>query len=357
MSIFKPAKLEMAFLKMGLYGGAGSGKTWTSSDVAIGLHKYTKSKKPIYFSDTETGSDFVLDKFKKAKIKLLVGKSRAFKDLVAGVDEAEKNGSILIIDSITHYWNELMDAYQKKHNLSRITLRHWIPLKQTWREFTEKFVNSKLHIIMCGRVGDVWEDVEDEEGVLETKRTGTKMKAEVETAFEPSLLVELVKHRKSSRAGAGWVHRAWVVKDRFDTIDGKNFDDPGFDEFLPHIKKLNIHGEHRALDSDRNSEDMFPDNNNYARGRERDIMIEKIEAEIHLLCPGSAQNSDVKTARLNLMQEVFETKSKKEISGMQNELLIIAYKALKNKRLIKAKAEESKEEEKPKKEKEEIDGQ
>jgi len=195
---------------------------------------------------------------------------------------------------------------------------------------------------MCGRVGDVWEDVEDEEGVLETKRTGTRMKAEVETAFEPSLLVELVKHRKSSRAGAGWVHRAWVVKDRFDTIDGKHFDNPGFASFLPHIEKLNIHGKHRALDSERNSEDMFPDNNRYDRGREHDIMIEKIEAEIHLLCPGSAQNSDVKTARLNLMQEIFDTKSKKEINGMQNEILIIGYKALKNKRQIKAKAEEDK---------------
>jgi len=342
MSIFKTGKLEMAYLKMGLYGGAGSGKTFTASDIAIGLHKFVKAKKPIYFIDTETGSDFVLDKFEKAKIKLQVAKSRAFMDLVAGVDEAEKDGSIILIDSITHFWNELMDAYQKKHNLSRITLRHWIPLKQTWREFTEKFVNSKLHIIMCGRVGDVWEDVEDEEGVLETKRTGTKMKAEVETAFEPSLLVELVKHRKSSKAGAGWVHRAWVVKDRFDTIDGKSFDDPGFDEFLPHIEKLNIHGEHRAVDSERNSEDMFPDNNGYARGRERDIMIEKIEAEIHLLCPGAANSSDVKTARLNLMQEIFSTKSKKEISGMQNEILIIGYKALKNKSLIKAKAEEDK---------------
>jgi len=342
MSIFKTGELEMAFLKMGMYGGAGSGKTWTASSIAIGLHKFVKTKKPIYFIDTETGSDFVLDKFKDAKIKLLVAKSRAFKDLVAGVDEAEKKGSIIIIDSITHFWNELMDAYQKKHSLSRITLRHWIPLKQTWREFTEKFVNSKLHIIMCGRVGDVWEDVEDEEGVLETKRTGTKMKAEVETAFEPSLLVELVKHRKSSRAGAGWVHRAWVVKDRFDTIDGKHFDNPGFASFLPHIEKLNIHGKHRALDSERNSEDMFPDNNRYDRGREHDIMIEKIEAEIHLLCPGSAQNSDVKTARLNLMQEIFDTKSKKEISGMQTEILIIGYKALKNKRQIKAKAEEDK---------------
>ena len=107
MSIFKTGELEMAYLKMGLYGGAGSGKTFTASDIAIGLHKFVKAKKPIYFIDTETGSDFVLDKFEKAKIKLQVAKSRAFMDLVAGVDEAEKDGSIILIDSITHFWNEL----------------------------------------------------------------------------------------------------------------------------------------------------------------------------------------------------------------------------------------------------------
>jgi len=106
MSIFKTGELEMAYLKMGLYGAAGSGKTFTASDIAIGLHRFTEAKKPIYFIDTETGSDFVLEKFKKAKIKLLVAKSRAFKDLVAGVDEAEKKGSIILIDSITHFWND-----------------------------------------------------------------------------------------------------------------------------------------------------------------------------------------------------------------------------------------------------------
>ena len=117
MGIFQPAELEMAFLKGGIYGGAGSGKTFTATNIAIGLHKFTKAKKPCYFIDTETGSDFVINRFEEAKVKLQVAKSRAFKDLLEAVTEAEKNGSILILDSITHFWNELMDAYQKKHKL------------------------------------------------------------------------------------------------------------------------------------------------------------------------------------------------------------------------------------------------
>ena len=67
-----------------------------------------------------------------------------------------------------------------------------MPLKAMWREFTDRYVNSKLHVIMRGRAGYIWDDVEDEEGVKELKKVGTKMKAEVETGYEPSLLIEMV---------------------------------------------------------------------------------------------------------------------------------------------------------------------
>jgi len=333
MTLIQPAKLEMAYLKMGLYGGAGSGKTYTSSMISIGLHKHIKAKKPVIFLDTETGSDFVIQHFDKAKMKLHVAKSRAFKDLIEVVDEAEKNYSVLIIDSITHFWNELMDSYQKKHDLPRITLRHWVPLKQTWREFTERYVNSKLHIIMCGRVGDVWEDTQDEDGVVETKKTGTKMKAEVETAFEPSLLVEMVKHRTSPQAGAGWVHRAWIVKDRFSIIDGQFFDNPTFDSFLPHIQMLSLGGEHRAIDKDRNSQDLFKNNHTgHKRLQKRDQTLEKIKNEIYLLYPG--QTDGAKQSRLKLTKAIFGTHSWNEITSMQNESLeegLVSIEAMNNK--------------------------
>jgi len=202
MALLKKAKPEMAYLKLGLYGEAGSGKSFTSSKIAIGLHKYIKAEKPVSYLDTETGSDFLLPLFKKEKVELLVAKSRAFADLLTVIDEAEKNSSVLIIDSVTHFWNEMLSAYQKRHNLNRISLRHWIPLKQTWREFTDRYVNSNLHIIMAGRSAYIWDDVEDSEGVKELKKVGTRLRAEVETGYEPSLLLELEKLRTSTRAGS-----------------------------------------------------------------------------------------------------------------------------------------------------------
>ena len=318
MTLLQKARPEMAYLKLGIYGEAGSGKTHTSSKVAIGLHKHIKADKPIAFADTETGSDFVMPIFKKAKIELLVAKTRAFADLLTVVDEAEKNASILIIDSITHFWNELLDSYQKKHQISRITLRHWIPLKQMWREFTDRFVSSKLHIIMAGRSAYIWDDVEDEEGVKELKKTGTKMRAETEMGYEPSLLVEMETVRTSARTGANWIHRAWIIKDRFDVIDGKYFDNPGFESFLPHIESLNLGGKHRAIDQGRNSQEIFKnDGKGEAKFRKIKILTEKVQNAVYRGFPGQAKED--KIGRLDLLKKAFSTDSWTAISSMRHE--------------------------------------
>lgn len=327
MTLLQKARLEMAYFKGGFYGEAGSGKTHTSSKVAIGLHKHIKSKKPISFIDTETGSDFVLPMFKKEKIELLVAKSRAFADLLTVIDEAEKNSEIFIIDSITHFWTELLTSYQKKHQISRITLRHWIPLKQTWREFTDKFVNSKLHIIMAGRSAYIWDDVEDEEGVKELKKTGTKMRAETEMGYEPSLLVEMETVRTSARTGANWIHRAWVIKDRFDVIDGKYFDNPGFDSFLPHIKSLNLGGKHRAIDQDRDSQEIFKDNNTgESKFRKIKILTEKVQNALYRAFPSS--KTEDKIGRLDLLKKAFDTDSWTDVCSMRREDLEIGLKII-----------------------------
>jgi len=311
--IFKEAQNEMAYLKAGFYGEAGSGKSFTSSRIAIGLVKYIKAKKPVMYFDTETGSDFLIRQFKEAGIELHTAKTRAFSDLLVAVDEAEKTASVMIIDSITHVWNELIESYMKKLELKRLSLKHWIPLKTTWREFTTRYVNSKLHIIVCGRSADKWEEVEDpEDGSKELRKTGTKMRTETEMGYEPSLLVELEAIQLSPRVGGQLIHRAHVKKDRFDVINGQVFDQPTFETFLPHISLLNLGGEHKAIESGRDSTAMFERNDVGARKMEtREILIEKIGNEMMLIYPGQTEND--KTGRLNLRSKIFQTNSWNEI--------------------------------------------
>ena len=308
--IFQAAKNEAAFLKLGFYGGNGSGKTYTASKLAIGLVKYIKSKKPVFFLDSETGSDYVMGLFKEAGIELQVAKSRAFSDLMKTLDVAEKHGSVFIADSITHYWDDLVESYKKKKDIKRLYVQHWMELKPEWRKFSARFVSSKIHIILCGRSGDVWEDVQDDKGIKELKKVGTKMRVEKELGYEPSLLVEMEKAIQPK----GWTHTAFVEKDRFDILNFKSFDNPKFEDFLPHIELLNIGGKHRALDVERDSQDMFKDNSGAEYYKQRDQTIEEIKNEINILFPGREEK--MKNSKNLFLKNLFGTHAWSKICEM-----------------------------------------
>ena len=64
MALLKKAQNQTAFLKAGIMGFQGSGKTYTAVDLAIGLTKLSKGTK-VAFYDTETGSDFHIKKFEE----------------------------------------------------------------------------------------------------------------------------------------------------------------------------------------------------------------------------------------------------------------------------------------------------
>jgi len=326
--LFKTAENESAYLKGGILGFAGSGKSYTAMRIAVGLHKFIESKKPIYYLDTETGSDFLLSHFQKNKIELLVCKSRAFIDLLGAVGEAEEKTDILIIDSITHFWTELLQAYQQKKKIARLTLHHWMPIKQEWRQFTDKYINSQLHIIMCGRAGWEFDYIEDNEGVKELAKTGTRMKAESEMGYEPSLLIEMEKVRTEvGKIGGNFLHRAWILKDRFDVINGKFFDDPDFDVFLPHIELLNIGKEHVGTDTKQDSQKLFNSDKSISLlHKQRDILLEEITAELTLKFN---QTSESKKSKINFLRDIFKSGSWTYIANLPNEKLEEGLKKLK----------------------------
>ena len=321
MSLLKEAKNEQAYLKAGLLGFAKSGKSYTASRMAVGLHKLIKSQKPVAFLDTETGSSYILNLFKEEGIQLLTAKSRAFVDLMAVCNEAEKTCDILIIDSITHFWIELVKAFGIKLKRDRLRIWDWKPIKEEWQAFTDFYINSKLHIIMCGRAGWEYGEVEDADGILEQKRTGIKMKAESDMSFEPSLLIEMEKVRAGTgKAGQEIVHRAWVIGDRFHDLTGKSFDNPKFENFLPHILKLNLGGDHVGIEVGNSSQDLFegPGAGINIRKR-REIALENIQNELIKRYPG--RKAEEVQAKLKILEEVFFTGSWTAISDFHPDML------------------------------------
>lgn len=330
MSLFKPAVLQQGFLKMGMYGDPKSGKTYTASLIALGLHKMIKSTKPIGFFDTETGSEYVLPTlFKPSGIELQTVKSRSFSDLMTATREASEAFDILIIDSVTHVWKELCDAYQKKKQYDYLTLQDWGVLKKEWQAFTDAYLNSKLHMIVCGRAQDVWEETTNDRGKKEKTVVGSKMATEKNLAYEPSLLVEM---EKVAEPNTGFlIPRAWVLGDRFSALDGKCFDKPTFETFLPHISMLNLGGEHVGIDTTRNSQDLFVPDSPSSRSdymKKKDIALEEIKDEIDRRWSG--QSVEQKNARIDVLQALFGTSSKTAIEELPLDVLLNGLKRLRS---------------------------
>lgn len=312
MALFKPAEVTSAYLKMGLLGFQGSGKTKTAAKVAIGLVKHMKAlgvpyaDRPALFLDTETGSDWVIPDFKAAGIELNAAKTRAFSDLLEAPGEAERTGSVLIIDSITHFWKELTESYMRKKNRTRLQFEDWGYLKTEWGKFTDRYVNSAAHIILAGRAGFEYDYSTDEEsGKKNLEKTGVKMKAEGEMGYEPSLLVLMERHQEIQGSKVARVWRtASVLKDRSTLLDGQEFEDPNFEDFLPHIKMLNLGGKQLGVDTSRTSDHLIKQDKRDWQPVQRKIVLDEIQNLMVLHIPGQAAAD--KQRKVTLIRQHFD---------------------------------------------------
>jgi hypothetical protein len=329
--MLKPAKNKHAFARVGIFGSAGAGKSRTATEIAIGLHKQIGSKKPIAVFDTEPAFSWLIPIFDRNGIELLtVDESRSLKDLMAFMDEAEQVSDIAIIDSITHCWREAQEAFLSKINASRkssgkrplmaLEFQHWRPIKAAWAEFTDRFLSSKMHVIVCGRAGQVYEyqDKDDGSGKKELISTGTRMATEKELGYEPSLLIEMIADRHDGKT----VNVAVVQKDRSDTINGKEIRMPTYKDFAGHFKALNIGGEHFGSMDKRDSQELFKDAEESGFDMElkrRTIMCEEIMELLKKHYP--SQSVEDKQNRMDLIDTVFGTRSWTAVEGMKSDRL------------------------------------
>jgi hypothetical protein len=327
------------FLKMALEGFAGTGKTFTSVQIAMGLHKYIKSTKPIVCYDTERALKALKPKFEEKGIEIYTRESRSLTDLNKAIDFCANGFSdILIIDSITHVWEALVESYRNEKRRSFIQFQDWGILKPKWkREFSDRLVQSNIHIIFTGRAGYEYDNVINEEtNKKELVKTGIKMKVENETEYEPDIVVLMEKIKeleKSSSEGESSMkikRQATIIKDRTDTIDGQTFIEPTFENFIKPIQIL-LKGEAKeiikpeTIDTFKTYEDEQHKNKN-----KKEIMLEEIQGIFIQLFPGVSANE--KKAKSDLLENILTTRSWKQVELMPLDVLIVALDDLKIKR-------------------------
>lgn len=318
----KPATAP-AYFKAGFFGATGTGKTFTAAKLAAQfIKKYTPDSQLAMY-DTEPSAGYVKDMVKEITGKeLLVIQSRSFSDLMEFTRLCIDKKHFALIDSITHPWRTLCTDYlnAKKSRVKsangnpetvRLSLKDWGPLKEIWNQFSELYVFSPLHIAILGREGDVWENVVDEEGKEEMKKTGEKMKTESELGYEPSLLVRmLLADTTEDKVKQG--HFAFVQKDRFDRLTGKmSANNPDIDFFLPHLNCLKIGGKAPEKSEGKKVFGHESGKNWETIKAERMAVLESIKDDLLLALPG--MSADEKKKKVESLRKAFGTSAWTEL--------------------------------------------
>ncbi len=323
-NFFTPVANTKPYFKAAFEGFAGSGKTYTSALIAIGLYKRIGSKKPIVIFDTEKAAKFLKPIFAKEDIEVLVRESRSLADLKETMTRMRQGASdLLIIDSISHVWEDFLKAYAEKVRRTRLEFQDWGVIKPTWKsEFSDPFVRDPYHVIMTGRAGYEYEnEINKETGKREIYKSGVKMKVEGETAYEPDLLVLMERIQEMDGGTIAKVYRQGVViKDRSTVLDGKVFQNPAYEQFAPAIELMLESPTELETAAERDAGLLFrTEEEKYEWKQRRKVMLEEIENYLVQVKPG--QDAQSKKFKIDAVEYAFGTRSWTAVEQMSPDAL------------------------------------
>jgi len=198
MMQFKKADKKASKLRCSIFGPSGSGKTYTSLRIANGFKTATNGK--IAFIDSERGSaSKYADRFDFDVLEL---DRKTIADYLQGIKVASDNGyNILIIDSLSHAWQELIEDIDRLENVKYKgnTWRAWAEGTPKQRALVDAIINYHGHVIATIRSKTEWEVGEDKK----VRRVGLSPEQGKGIEYEFDMLLEITVD-----------HYATVIKDR-----------------------------------------------------------------------------------------------------------------------------------------------
>lgn len=330
-------------VKIGWFGGQGSGKTTSAAMCALALSVLHHNRAPVWVTDTEPGWQFLKPLFAIEGVELVQRTIPTFKAMLSDLKEAKKAGACVWAgDSLTIIWNELMQSFKAK-NGGRIPINAWGDIKALWGEYTIQFLNSDMHCFALGRLGNVMEEIQDDDNAGKTKlvKTGTAFKAGGSESFgyEPHLLLELSLERKAKvKAGVKaegegrMVHRVDVLKDRTWALNGKVIrwsDKPRYvkggymtvwESLKPHFDNVQQTMAIVKIESGQSSASLIADSGNsefYEMRKRRDQTSGEVTELLDHLLGGSG--ADAKHLRREVTRSIFGVLSKDNAAEMSLE--------------------------------------
>ncbi|WP_430614456.1 ATP-binding protein [Flavobacterium sp. JP2137] len=142
----RQSERKKAKIKMALQGSAGSGKTYSSLLLAQGLTNGNFSKVAII--DTENGSADLYAHLGDYNVLSLLPPYTP-ENYIKAIDICENAGmEVIIIDSISHCWDELLDFHSK---LAGNSFTNWGKVTPRQKNFVSKILQCNAHIITTMR--------------------------------------------------------------------------------------------------------------------------------------------------------------------------------------------------------------
>lgn len=211
---FTKATKAKAKARIALYGPSGSGKTFSALRIATGLGG------KIGFIDTERGSaSKYADRFgfdvDELQDRTIDGYCHAFKEAASvGID-------VLIVDSLTHAWEELLQDVERiaKAKYKGNTWSAWNEGTPKQRQLVNAILDFPGHILVTMRSRTEWENEKDERtGKSKPVRVGLAPQQGKGIEYEFDILLEINQD-----------HFGTVVKDRSGKFQDKTIEKPGED--------------------------------------------------------------------------------------------------------------------------------
>lgn len=200
----RKSERKQAKIKMALQGSAGSGKTMSALLLAKGLTNDNLSKVAII--DTENGSSDLYAHLGSYNV-LNMQPPYTPEKYIQAIDICLEAGmEVIIIDSISHCWDELLDFHSK---LPGNSFTNWNKVTPRQKAFVDKILQSPAHFISTMRTKQDYV-LNQKNGKYVPERVGLKAVQRDGVEYEFTLVFDIDSK-----------HFATASKDRTNLFNGK----------------------------------------------------------------------------------------------------------------------------------------
>jgi hypothetical protein len=183
--MFKKATKKQSKLRLALSGTSGAGKTYTALRIASGMSDKIALIDTEYGSASKYASIFNFD--------TLELKVASIDNYVKAIMDAGNSGyEVLIIDSISHAWDFLLDEVEKiaKAKCGGNTFRAWAEGTPLQKKFINAILASPCHVICTMRVKTEYAVEANEKGRMTPRKVGLAPRQREGLEYEFDMLME-----------------------------------------------------------------------------------------------------------------------------------------------------------------------